>query len=67
MLFSDFELTYGTIISLLLIFYSYLGPVCTKNHRFLEYTPVKQFCDFEQSELNARRQKDENPNANVEA
>ena len=44
-----------------------LGLVCTKNYRFVEYTPVKCFNNFVQSAVNARCQRDENPNTNAVA
>ena len=63
MLISSFELTSGTIITPLLLFYWELGRVYTKIYRFVEYTPVKYFNKFVQSAVNARRQVDENPNS----
>ena len=41
--------------------------VCTKIHRFVEYTPKKCFNSFVQSAVDARRQGDENPNSSVVA
>ena len=38
MLFSSLELTSGTIITPLLLFYLELGLVCTKTYRFVDYT-----------------------------
>ena len=38
---SSFILTNGIIITPLLLFYSKLGPVCKKIHRFVHYTPRK--------------------------
>ena len=38
-----------------------------KNHRFVEYIPVKCFNKFVQSAVNARREGDENPNSSVAA
>ena len=42
MLISSFTLQNGTLITPLLLFYLQLGLVCTKIHRFVEYTPKKQ-------------------------
>ena len=44
-----------------------MGLVCTKIHRFVEYTPQKFFNSFVQSAVDARRQGDENPNSSVVA
>ena len=41
--------------------------VCTKIHRFVEYTPKKCFDSFVQSAVDVRRQGDENPNSSVVA
>ena len=38
-----------------------------KNHRFVEYIAVKCFIKFVQSAVNARRERDENPNSSVVA
>ena len=51
----------------LLLFYLQLGLVCKKIHRFLQYTPIKCFDNFVQSAVDARRQRDENPNSSVVA
>ena len=67
MLISSFILTNGTIITPLLLFYSQLGLVCKKIHRFVQYTPRNIFDDFVQSAVDARRQGDENPNSSVVA
>ena len=67
MLISSFILTNGTIITLLLLFYLQLGLVCKKIHRFVQYTPRKSFGNFVQSAVDARRQRDENPNSSVVA
>ena len=67
MLISSFVLTNGTIITPLLLFYSKLGLVCKKIHRFVQYTPRKCFNNFVQSAVDARRQGDENPNSSVVA
>ena len=67
MLISSFTLQNGTLITPLLLFYLQLGLVCTKTHRFVEYTPKKCFNSFVQSAVDARRQGDENPNSSVVA
>ena len=67
MLISSFNLTNGTIITPLLLFYLKLGVVCKKIHRFVQYTPRKCFNNFVQSAVDARRQGDENPNSSVVA
>ena len=45
----------------------WVGLECTKFHRFVQYTPKKCFNSFVQSAVNARRQRDENPNSSVVA
>ena len=67
MLISSFTLQNGTLITALLLFYLQLGLVCTKIHRFVEYTPKKGFNSFVQSAVDPRRQGDENPNSSVVA
>ena len=67
MLISSFTLHYGTLIFPLLLFCLQLGLVCTKIHRFVEYTPKKCFNSFVQSSVDARKQSDENPNSSVVA
>ena len=67
MLISSFTLQNGTLITPLLLFYLQLGLVCTKIHRFVDYTSKKCFNSFVQSAVDARRQGDENPNSNVVA
>ena len=67
MLISSFTLQIGTLITPLLLFYLQLGLVCTKRHRFVEYTPKKCFNSFVQSAVDARRQVHENPNPKVVA
>ena len=62
MLISSFTLKNGTLITPLLLFYLQLCFVCTKIHRFVEYTPKKCFNSFVQSGVDARKQGDENPN-----
>ena len=49
------------------MFYSKLGLVFKKIHRFVQYTPRKCFNNFVQPALDARRQGDENPNSSVVA
>ena len=60
MLISSFTLQNGTLITLLLLFYLQIGLVCTKIHRFVEYTPEKCLSSFVQSAVDARRKGDEN-------
>ena len=67
MLTSSFTLHNGTLITPLLLFYLQLCLVCTKIHRFVEYTPKKCFNSFVQSAVDARRQGDKNPNSSVVA
>ena len=67
MLTSSFTLYNGTLITPLLLFFSQLGLVCTKIHRFVEYTPMNCFNSFVQSAVDARRQGDEHPNSSVVA
>ena len=43
MFISSFTLENGTLITLLLLFYLQSGLVCTKIHRFVEYTLKKCF------------------------
>ena len=66
-LISSFILTNATKIPPLLLFYLQLGLVCKKVHRFVQYTPRKRFDNFVQSAVDARRQRDENPNSSVVA
>ena len=50
------------------MFYLKLGLACIKIHRFVQYTPRKCFIDnFVQAAVNARRQRDKNPNWSVVA
>ena len=65
MLISCFTLQNGTLITPLLLLYLQLSLVCSKIHRFVEYTPKKCFNSFVQSAMDARRQGDENPNSSV--
>ena len=67
MLISSFTLQNGIFITPLLLFHLKVGLVCTKIHRFVEYTQKKCFNSFVQSTVDARRQGDENPNSSVVA
>ena len=67
MLISSFKLENGTIITSLLNFYLRLGLKCTKNYRFVQYTPKKCFNNFVQSVVDARRAGDENSDSSVVA
>ena len=67
MLISSFILTNGAIITPLLLFYLKLGLVCRKIHRFVQNTRRKYFNNFVQSAVDARRQRDKNPNSTVVA
>ena len=67
MLISSLTIENGTIIIPLMLCYLQLRLVCTKIHRFVEYTPKKCFNSFVQSAVDARRQGDENPNSSVVA
>ena len=67
MLISSFTLQNGTLITPLWLFYLQLCLVCTKIHRFVEYTPKKCYNSFVQSAVDASRQGDENPNSSVVA
>ena len=66
MLISSFTLQNGTLITPLLLFYL-LGLVVTKQHRFVEYIPMKCFNSFMQSAVDARRKGVKNPNSIVGA
>ena len=44
-----------------------MGLVCKKIYGFVEHNPVKHFKNFVQSFVNARRERDENPNSSVVA
>ena len=60
MLISSLTLQNGTFIAPLLSFYLQLGLVCTKIHRFAEYTPKKgfnSFCAASSGRKKARRRK----------
>ena len=67
MLIFSFTLRNGTLITPLLLFYLQLRLVCTKIHRFVEYTPKKCFNRFVKAAVDARRKGDENPNSSVVA
>ena len=67
MLISSFTLQNGTLITPLLLFYLQLGLVCTRIHRFVEYTTKKGFNSFVQAAVDARREGDESPNSSVVA
>ena len=67
MLIPSFTLQNGTVVTPLLLFDPQLGLVCTRLHRFVDYTPKKCFKSFVQSAVDARRQGDENPNSSVVA
>ena len=67
MLISGLTLQNGTPITPLLLFYLQLGRVCTKIHRFVEFTPRRCFNRFVQSAVDARRQGGQNPNSSVVA
>ena len=67
MFISSVVLTMGTIITPLLLFCLKPGLICTKIHRFVQYTPRKNFDSFVQSVVDARRQRDENPFSSVVA
>ena len=59
MLISSVTLQNGTLISPRVLFYLQLGLVCTKMHRYVEYTPKKSFNSFVQSTVDSRRQGDD--------
>ena len=67
MLISSFTLQNGTLKTPLLLFYVQMGLVCTKKHRFVDYTPKKCFNSYVQSAVDAREQGDENPSSSVVA
>ena len=67
MLISGVQLKNGTIITPSLLYYLNLGLECTKNHQVVQYTHKKSFNSFEQSGVNAQRQRDSNPNSSVVA
>ena len=67
MLICIFTVQNGTLITPVLLFYLQLGLVCTKIHRFVEYTPKNCFNRFVQAAVDARRKGDENPNSSVVA
>ena len=67
MLISSQFLENGTTITPLLLCYLDLVLVCKKVYRFVQYTPTKCFNNFVQPAMNARRQRDENPNSIIVA
>ena len=67
MLISNFFLANGTLIAPLLLIYLKLGLFCKAIHRFVQNTPRKCFNNFVQSVVDARQQRDENPNSSVVA
>ena len=67
MLISSFRLKTGTIFTPLQLYYLHLGLECTKIHQFVQYTAKKCFSSFVQCALNARRQRDQNPNSSLVA
>ena len=67
LLISSFTLQNGTLFTALLLFYLQLGPIVTKIHRFVKYTPEKCSNSFVQAEVDARRKGYENPNSSVVA
>ena len=64
---TSFTLKTGTALTPLHLLFLQMCLVCTKIHRFVEYTPKKCFNSFVQSAVDARRQGDENPNSSVVA
>ena len=64
---SSFTLHNGTLITPLLLFYLKFGLVCAKKHRSFDYTPRIWLNSCVQSAVDARKQKDENPNSSVVA
>ena len=67
-LISSFILTNSTITIPLFFVYLKLCLVCRKIHRFVQYTHENSFDNFVQSfAVDARRQRDENPNSSVVA
>ena len=65
MLISSFTLQNGLLITPLLLLYLQFGLVCTKIHRFVEYTLKKCFNRFVQAAVDAKKKGDENPNSIV--
>ena len=66
-LISSYFVENGTLITPVLLFYLELGLVCKKIYRFVECTPFKSFNNFVLSAVNARRERDENPNSSIVA
>ena len=67
MLISSYFLENGTLITPLLLFHLDLGLVSKKFYRFVEYIPIIRFNKFVQPAVNARREREENPNSTVVA
>ena len=67
MLISKFILQNGSLITPLLLVYLKLGLVCTKIHRFVQYTPKKCFNRFVQAAVDASKKGDDNSNSSVVA
>ena len=67
MLISSFKLENGTVKTPLFNFYLEHGLQCTKVYRFVQYSPRKNFNNFVQSVVDARREGDENPLSGVVA
>ena len=67
MLIISFTLDFVTLNYPLLLFYLQLRLLCTKTHRFVEYTPKIRFNSFIQSTVDAIRQGDEYPNSSLVA
>ena len=65
MLISGITLHNGTLITPLLLFYLQLRLVCTKIHRFVEYTPKKCFNSFVQAAVDTGRKRAKIPNSIV--
>ena len=66
-LISKFILQNGSLITPLLLVYLKLGLVCTKIHRFVQYTPKKCFNRFLQAAVDARKKGYDNSNSSVVA
>ena len=66
MVISSYFLENGKITPLLLSHLD-LGLICKKIYRFVRYTPMQCFNNFIQCAVNARRERDENPNSSIVA
>ena len=66
-LISSSHLRKGTIITPLLLYYLHLRLECTRIHQVVQYAPKKCLSSVVQSDVNARRQRDENPTSSVVA